>query len=207
MIAIIDYSVGNLHSIKSALDFLGVENIITNNEEDIRKAKALILPGVGAFRDAINSLKATGLIPVIKEEVKKGKYLLGICLGMQLLYEKSYEFGEYEGLGFLKGDICSIKEDLINKDLKVPHMGWNNLIFKQKDNLITKYIKEEDYVYFVHSYYVKSDFSEVVGYTKYNINIPAIVNNKNIFGMQFHPEKSGTVGLNLLKAYANIVLK
>ncbi|MBZ4684067.1 MAG: imidazole glycerol-phosphate synthase subunit HisH [Fusobacteriaceae bacterium] len=207
MIAIIDYSVGNLHSIKSALDFLGVENIITNKEEDIRKAKALILPGVGAFRDAINSLKATGLIPVIKEEVEKGKYLLGICLGMQLLYEKSYEFGEYEGLGFLKGNICSIKEDLTDKTLKVPHMGWNNLIFKQKDNPITKYIKENDYVYFVHSYYVKSDFSEVVGYTNYDVNIPAIVNHKNIFGMQFHPEKSGTVGLNLLKAYATIVLE
>ncbi len=205
MIVIIDYSVGNLFSVKNALSKIGIENKISSDKDEIMKADALILPGVGAFRDAMNSLENSGLIPTIKEFIKTGKPLLGICLGMQLLYEKSYEYGEYQGLGFIKGEICPMKSDLV-QDLKVPHMGWNNLKFN-KNNEVLKYINEDDYVYFVHSFYAKSNWDEVVAYVDYDVKIPAIVNNGNVYGMQFHPEKSGDVGLNLLKAYGELIKK
>lgn len=204
MIVIIDYGVGNLHSIKSALDKIGIENMVSNKVEEILKAKALILPGVGAFGDAIKSLEETGLIPYIKDFVKSGKPLLGICLGAQLLYEKGYEHGEYEGLGLLKGTISPIKDDLSNKKLKVPHMGWNKLEFKKK-NPILKYIKEGESVYYVHSYYIKSDGQEYIATSEYDIEIPGIVNDKNVYGIQFHPEKSGATGLNLLKAFGELI--
>lgn len=203
MIVIIDYGVGNLHSIKSALDKLNIENKVSNLKEDIEKADALILPGVGAFGDAIKSLENTGLIPDIKKFTEGGKPLLGICLGAQLLYEKSYEHGEYEGLGLLKGSIVPLKDDLTKK-LKVPHMGWNKLIFK-KDNPVLKYVSEGESVYYVHSYYIKSSGEEHVTVSEYDIDIPGIVNEGNVYGMQFHPEKSGSTGLNLLKAFGEMI--
>jgi glutamine amidotransferase len=203
VIVIIDYGVGNLHSIKSALDKLNIENKVSNLKEDIEKADALILPGVGAFGDAIKSLENTGLIPDIKKFTEGGKPLLGICLGAQLLYEKSYEHGEYEGLGLLKGSIVPLKDDLTKK-LKVPHMGWNKLIFK-KDNPVLKYVSEGESVYYVHSYYIKSSGEEHVTVSEYDIDIPGIVNEGNVYGMQFHPEKSGSTGLNLLKAFGEMI--
>lgn len=199
MISIIDYGVGNLNSVHKALEKLGFEAKITNNIEEINNSKAIILPGVGAFNDAMENLKNTNLIPCIRENVDKGKPLLGICLGMQLLYEKSFEDGEWEGLGLLEGEIVKFEEDL-----KIPHMGWNRLKINKNDDIL-KYIKEEDYVYFVHSYYAKSDFSEVITYADYGVKVPGVVSNKNVYGMQFHPEKSGETGLNLLKAFGEMI--
>lgn len=204
MIAIIDYGVGNLFSLKSSLDYVGLNTKITNNEKEIREADAIILPGVGAFRDAIEKLEEKNLKSIIIEEAQNGKILLGICLGMQLLFEKSYEYGEYTGLGLIKGEICSLKNDLKNKDLKVPHMGWNNLSFN-KDDKILKYIKEDEYVYYVHSYYAKNCDENILAHSEYEINIPGIVKNKNVYGIQFHPEKSGETGLNILRAFGELI--
>jgi glutamine amidotransferase len=200
MHVILDYGVGNLLSVSQGFSRVGIETVISNDPEVIRNSKSLILPGVGAFEDAIVALRESGLIPLIMEHVEKKKYLIGICLGMQLLYEKSYEDGVHEGLGLLKGSI-----NYLDIDLKVPHMGWNKLYFQKKDSPILKYINEEDYVYFVHSYYVKSSNDELVAYTNYEELIPAIVNQGCVFGTQFHPEKSGETGLNLLRAYKEII--
>lgn len=196
---IIDYGLGNLESVSRAFEMVGVETKISNDINEINNANSIILPGVGAFRDAINSLKDMKLIPVIKEHVNKGKFLIGICLGMQLLYEKSYENGEYEGLGLIKGNIKKL-----DIDLKVPHMGWNNIKFNKKDEIL-KYINEDDYVYFVHSYYANSSNEELVAYTDYGKTIPSIVRKNNIYGIQFHPEKSSKVGANILKAYGEMI--
>ena len=204
MIAVIDYGVGNLFSLKSSLDYTGLENIFTNSESEIRKADALILPGVGAFRDAIDILNKTGLGTIVKEEAKNGKKILGICLGMQLLFDKSYEYGEYKGLGLINGDIVSMKDNLKNKKLKVPHMGWNSLKFL-KDDTILKYINEGEYVYYVHSYYAENCNDSVIACSDYDIKIPGIVKNNNIYGIQFHPEKSGKTGLNILKAFGEMI--
>ncbi len=202
MIAIIDYGLGNLNSVYKALERLGCEAKITSDFEEINNSRAIILPGVGAFHDAMDNLNQTGLIDCIKQNVESGKPLLGICLGMQLLYEKSYEDGEWEGLGFLKGEIVKFEEDL-----KVPHMGWNQLKINKdhKDDEILKYVEEGDYVYFVHSYYAKSDFNEVLAYADYGVKVPGIVSKDNVYGMQFHPEKSGETGLNLLKAFGEMI--
>ena len=204
MIAIVDYGLGNLFSLKSSLDFIGLDTIITNDKSEIKKAKSIILPGVGAFRDAIGKLKEKELDNVIIDEVKNGKILLGICFGMQLLFEKSYEYGEYSGLGLIKGDISPIKNDLQNKNLKVPHMGWNNLKFKENDEIL-KYIKEDEYVYYVHSYYAKNCEKSILAYSDYEVSIPGIVKNENVYGIQFHPEKSGETGLNILKAFGELI--
>ena len=204
MIAVIDYGVGNLFSLKSSLDYTGLENIFTNSENEIRKADALILPGVGAFRDAIDILNKTGLGTIIKEEAEKGKKILGICLGMQLLFDKSYEYGEYEGLGLINGNIVSIKDNLKNKKLKVPHMGWNGLEFLREDKIL-KYINEGEYVYYVHSYYAENCNDSVIACSDYELKIPGIVKNDNIYGIQFHPEKSGKTGLNILKAFGEMI--
>jgi glutamine amidotransferase len=199
MHVIIDYGMGNLASVERAFEKLGVDVKISSREEDLRSAKSLILPGVGAFRDAINLLDESGLSTVIKEEVAKGKYLIGICLGMQLLYEKGYEYGEYRGLGLIEGDI-----EYLDVNLKVPHMGWNNLKFNKQDPIL-KYIKKDEYVYFVHSYYAVSDNQELVAYSDYEKKVPAIVRKNNVYGIQFHPEKSGETGQNILKAYKEII--
>jgi glutamine amidotransferase len=181
---------------------LGLNSKVTSKKEDIINCDSIILPGVGAFSDAYNKLDATCLIDVIKSEVKKGKPLLGICLGMQLLFDRSFEYGESKGLGLIKGDICSVRDD-INCDLKVPHMGWNSLKIV-KENSLLKYINCGDYVYYVHSYYAKNCQDAIIATSSYGQEITGAVANKNVFGTQFHPEKSGKTGLNILKAFAEI---
>ncbi|UWD47663.1 imidazole glycerol phosphate synthase subunit HisH [Clostridioides difficile] len=197
---IVDYGLGNIDSVSRGFKKAGIETKISNDLNEIKEANSLILPGVGAFRDSINALNKLDLVPIIKEHVSKGKFLIGICLGMQLLYEKSYEYGEYEGLGLIEGSI-----DKMDISLKVPHMGWNNLKFNKKNDDILKYIKEDDYVYFVHSYYANSSNEELVAFSEYEKKIPAIVRKDNVYGIQFHPEKSGEVGLNILRAYGEMI--
>lgn len=204
MIAVINYGVGNLFSLTGSLEHLGIEAVVTSDAEIIKKADRIILPGVGAFSDAKQKLIDTGLVPVLNEEVKNGKPLLGICLGMQMLFEKSYEYGEHEGLGYIKGEVCPLNDD-ISTDLKVPHIGWNKLIIKEKTNPMLKYTNEGDYVYYVHSFYAKNCDDSLVAYSEYGVNVPGLVNHKNVFGAQFHPEKSGKVGLDMLKAFNEVV--
>ena len=198
MIAIVDYGVGNLFSLKSSLDMIGAEAFVTGDAEEIKKAEKIILPGVGAFGDAANKLRETGLFEVIKEEAKNGKPIMGICLGMQMLFEKSYEYGEHEGLGLIKGEIRPI-EEVIPKELKVPHIGWNALEFTKESKLF-KYIKDGDFVYFVHSYY-GAECDSVIAVSEYGAPLTAAVEKGNVSGCQFHPEKSGEVGLKILKAF------
>lgn len=199
MHVIIDYGMGNLSSVKRAFEKLGIDVVISSEKQDLINADSLILPGVGAFRDAMAALNSSGLSDTIKEQVAKGKYLLGICLGMQLLYERSCEHGEYDGLGLISGNI-----EYLNVELKIPHMGWNNLKFNKSDPIL-KYINEDEYVYFVHSYCALSDNSELVAYSEYGRMIPAIVRSGSIYGIQFHPEKSGDTGMNILRAYREII--
>lgn len=202
MIAIIDYGVGNLFSLKSSFASIGANVIVTADENEIRKADKIILPGVGAFEDAAEKLRKTGLVGVIKEETANGKPLMGICLGMQLLFEKSYEYGEHEGLGLIKGNVVPIK-DVIPSELKVPHIGWNKLNLKN-DSPIFKYINNGDYVYFVHSFYATDCSESVIATSEYGAELTAAVANGNVFGCQFHPEKSGNIGLKILKAFAEM---
>ena len=202
MIAIIDYGVGNLFSLRSSLARLGLEGVVTADEEIIRKADRLILPGVGAFADAMAKLNATGLVPVIREEAEK-KPLLGICLGMQLLFEKSYEYGEHEGLGFIRGEVCPLEPDLTDKNLKVPQIGWNALHI-QKDDPLFRYIREGEYVYYVHSYYGKNCADSTLAVSEYSIPVTGVVRAGKVYGTQFHPEKSGDTGLRILKAFAEV---
>lgn len=207
MIAIIDYGVGNLFSLSASLKFLGAETKVTNKEEDLRTADRIILPGVGAFEDAIAKLRATGLVEAILEETEKGKPLLGICLGMQLLFETSYEYGEHKGLGLIPGEIASIEADLparpSGEKLKVPHIGWNSLHLKNEDPLF-KYIKEGNYVYYVHSFYGKNCLENTIASSNYDIEITGAVRRGSVYGTQFHPEKSGNVGLNILRAFMEL---
>lgn len=205
MIVIIDYGMGNLKSVKNALNFIGLESKISNDEDDIRNAKALILPGVGAFPDAMDNIEKLSLDKVIKEEVEKGKPLLGICLGMQLLFEKGFEGLERKGLGLLQGSIVKMKDDKEN-NVKIPHIGWNNLSYNKKDELFNN-IDEGNFVYFVHSYYAQGYRNEdLVAYCEYgNLKIPGMVRHKNVMGAQFHPEKSGTVGLNILRNFGELI--
>ncbi len=199
MIAIVDYGVGNLFSLKSSFEAIGVDVKITGNAEDIINADKIILPGVGAFSDAAKKLKESGLGDLIVSEAKKGKPVLGICLGMQLLLEKSYEYGEHEGLGLIKGEIKYIG-DVIPKDLKIPHIGWNALKFKGSKSKIFKYLNEGDHVYFVHSYHAEN-CNDVIAVSEYGSDLVAAVGKDNVYGCQFHPEKSGEVGLKILKAF------
>ena len=203
MIAIIDYGVGNLFSLCSSLKMLGLEAEVTADPKKIKGADRIILPGVGAFGDAIEKLRATGLVEPLTEELQKGKPLLGICLGMQLLFEKSFEYGEHDGLGYLKGKICNLADD-IQTGLKVPEMGWNSLHFIKKEHPLLRYIQEGDYVYYVHSYYAKNCAESLVAVSDYEVEVPGIVGYKNVMGTQFHPEKSGAVGLSILKAFSEI---
>lgn len=202
MIAIIDYGVGNLFSLKSSLDMIGADSVITNDPDTIKKAEKIILPGVGAFRDARKKLSEDGLDKLVIEEVKNGKPIMGICLGMQMLFEKSYEYGEYEGLGLLKGSIKPIA-DVIGEGLSIPHIGWNPLIIK-KDSPILKYVKEGECVYFVHSYYAADCDESVASVAEYGAYLTASVSQGNVHGCQFHPEKSGRTGLNILKAFSEM---
>ena len=202
MIAIIDYGVGNLFSLKSSLAHLGLEAVVTADAETIRKADRLILPGVGAFGDAMAKLEATGLVPVIQEQAKE-KPLLGICLGMQLLFEKSYEYGEHAGLGFVKGEVCPLEPDLKDKNLKVPQIGWTALHIV-KDDPLFRYIKEGEYVYYVHSYYGKNCTESTLAVSDYSIPVTGVVKAGRVYGTQFHPEKSGEIGLRILKAFSEL---
>lgn len=205
MIAIIDYGVGNLFSLKSSFAFIDKEAVVTGDPEVIEKCDRIILPGVGAFSDAAKKLKESGLGDVVKEQAAKGKPVLGICLGMQLLFEKSYEYGEHDGLGLIKGNVRPIA-DVVGEELKIPHIGWNALIFpkdKEKSPLY-KYTNEGDFVYFVHSYYAADCDESITAVSEYGAMITASVQNGNIYGAQFHPEKSGNVGLGILKAFCEI---
>ncbi len=199
MITIIDYGVGNLFSLKSSFAALGAEVQVTSDPEAILSATKIILPGVGAFEDASNKLHATGLDEVLKKCAEKGTPIMGICLGMQMLFDKSYENGCFNGLGLIKGEVRAIKE-VIPADLKIPQIGWNALDIK-KESPIFKYIKNGDYVYFVHSYYATNCDESVIATTNYGAPLTAAVQYKNVYGCQFHPEKSGDVGLRILKAF------
>lgn len=202
MIRIIDYGVGNLFSLRSSLRAIGIDADYTGNPAEIRKADKLILPGVGAFRDAREALRSTGLDRVVQEEVGKGKPLMGICLGMQMLFDRSYEYGEYEGLGLIPGEIVPM-EGRIPKDLPIPHIGWNELILKQPSPLM-KNTANGDYVYFVHSYYAETPAEYVIATTEYGVEMTAAVQKDNVYGCQFHPEKSSEVGLSILKAFCEL---
>lgn len=202
MIAIIDYGVGNLFSLSSSFKALGADTVVTGDPEVIKKADKLILPGVGAFGDAAKKLRDCGLDTIILEETKNGKPLLGICLGMQLLFEKSFEYGEHSGLGLIKGQVVPM-EGKIPTNLKIPHIGWNALKFYGKNPLF-KYINEGDCVYFVHSFYAENCEDSLTATAEYGKELTAAVADNNIFGCQFHPEKSGEVGLKILKAFCEL---
>lgn len=199
MIAIIDYGVGNLFSLSSSLRAVGAEVVVTDDREILKKADRLILPGVGAFADAVAKLRADGLDGFVREQAASGKPLLGICLGMQLLFEKSYEFGEHQGLGLIPGEIVPM-QGTIPADLKIPQIGWNRLQLKGK-NLLFQHIQDGDYVYFVHSYYASGCDPYVIATTDYGIEMTAAAAHGNVYGCQFHPEKSGPVGLKILAAF------
>ena len=199
MIAIIDYGVGNLFSLKSSFAKVGAQTVVTSDKDVIRRADKIILPGVGAFEDAIGKLRASGLDEVVVSEAMAGKKLMGICLGMQLLFDKSYEYGEHEGLGLLRGSVVGMK-GRIDSSLMIPHIGWNSLKIK-KTHPLFKYINDGDFVYFVHSYYATGCEESLIGSTEYGEELTASVALGNVAGMQFHPEKSGDVGLSILKAF------
>ncbi|MBP3559458.1 MAG: imidazole glycerol phosphate synthase subunit HisH [Clostridia bacterium] len=203
MLAIIDYGVGNLFSLQCSLNKIGVENVVTSDVEVIKNADRIILPGVGAFGDAVKKLRESGMFEVVIDEAKKGKPLMGICLGMQMLFEKSYEYGEYEGLGLIKGEIVSLK-GRIPEELDIPHMGWNALKLHNGKNELFKYINEGDCVYFVHSYFGVECDEALIASAEYGIDVTAAVAKNNVYGCQFHPEKSGDVGLKILKAFCEI---
>ena len=202
MIAIIDYGVGNLFSLRSSFGAIGADATVTGDVSAIRNASALLLPGVGAFEDAANKLRSSGLDAVIKEEVAKGKPLLGICLGMQMLFEKSYEYGEHEGLSLIKGEVVPMK-GRISPSLSIPHIGWNALSVKRESPLL-KYVNDGDCVYFVHSYFADGVGDALIADTEYDIRMTAAVQRDNVFGCQFHPEKSGRVGLSILRAFCEL---
>ena len=199
MIAILDYGVGNLFSLRSSLEYIGQQVVITADKEEIRRADKLILPGVGAFADAAKKLRDSGLAEVLREEVARGKDIMGICLGMQMLFEKSYEFGEHDGLGLLKGAVVPM-QGVIPAELKIPHIGWNELHF-DKAHPLFRYLKEGDCVYFVHSYFATECADSVIATAEYGKALTAAVAEGNVMGCQFHPEKSGDVGLNILRAF------
>ena len=205
MIAIIDYGVGNLFSLRSSLNKIGADTVVTADPAVIAQADKLILPGVGAFADAAKKLRDSGLDKVIKAEAAAGKPIMGICLGMQMLFEKSCEYGEHEGLGLLKGSVVPM-EGSIPANLKIPHIGWNALKF-EKESKLFKYIKEGDCVYFVHSFYASGCEDSLIATAEYGRDLTAAVAKDNVMGCQFHPEKSGDVGLNILRAFCEEEMK
>ena len=203
MIAIVDYGVGNLFSLSSSLKALALETEVTRDADKLRAADRIILPGVGAFGDAKAKLDDTGLVPVLLEEAER-KPFLGICLGMQLLFDRGFEYGEHPGLGLVPGQVVDLHDDLEDKSLKVPHMGWNSLQIV-KDDPLFKYFKDGEYVYYVHSFYAKDCAASTLGTSRYgNVAVTGTVRNGNVWGTQFHPEKSGDAGLRLLKAFAEL---
>ena len=203
MIAIVDYGVGNLFSLRSSFAAIGADAAVTGEAKEIRNADKIVLPGVGAFRDAAEKLNKSGLGEIVKEEVSRGKPLLGICLGMQLLFDKSYEFGEYDGLGLIPGVVRPILGE-VPATYKIPHIGWNALSLRP--SALWKNIKNGDHVYFVHSYYAADCDKNVIATTEYGIELTAAVQKDNVYGCQFHPEKSGAVGLQILRAFCEEAL-
>ena len=204
MIAIVDYGVGNLFSLQSSLRSLGLETEVTADAGAFRTADRIILPGVGAFGDARAKLDATGLVPVLLEEAERGKPLLGLCLGMQMLFDRSFEYGEHSGLGLIPGEVVFLGDALEDKTLKVPHMGWNSLEIV-KDDPLFRYFQNGEYVYYVHSFYAGRCAESTLGTSRYgNVAVTGAVRRGNVWGTQFHPEKSGDAGLRLLRAFAEL---
>ena len=205
MTAIVDYGVGNLFSLVSGVKSLGAQVCVTGKAEELRAADHILLPGVGAFADAAAKLNATGLVPVLREESQK-KPLLGICLGMQLLFEKSYEYGEHAGLGLIPGEVALLAEDLQDPALKVPHIGWNALDIApgHEDDPLFQYIRNGEYVYYVHSFYAKNCAASTLATSEYSLPVTGAVRRGLVYGTQFHPEKSGDTGLRLLKAFLEL---
>ena len=200
MIAIIDYGAGNIFSVKNAMDYLGLESRLVSDEKSVREADAVILPGVGAFPAAMEKLKATGLVDIIKEEAAR-KPFLGICLGMQLIFEKGYEFEECDGLGLISGSVRKMEEP----DLIIPHMGWNKLE-KLNDCPLLENVGDDEYVYFVHSYKAECEDRNIAAYSEYGGRVPALVyDGKYVYGAQFHPEKSGETGLKILRSFVGLI--
>lgn len=203
MIAIVDYGVGNLFSLKSSLASIGQEAVVTADADVLRSADQVILPGVGAFGDAAAKLRQSGLDQVVIELANSGKPLMGICLGMQLLFDKGYEYGVHDGLGLIHGDIRPIT-DVIPKELKVPHIGWNALQFCGEKSPLFRYVEEGECVYFVHSFYGANCADNTIATTEYGADLTAAVQNGNVFGCQFHPEKSGDTGMRILRAFCEM---
>ena len=203
MVGIIDYGVGNLFSLRSSFDAIGERVIVSSDPEVLRKADHILLPGVGAFEDAVKKLRDSHLDEMVYETVREGKPLMGICLGMQMLFEKSFEYGEHQGLGLLSGEVIPMA-GLIPKELKIPHMGWNALNITQPDGKLFRNTKEGAYVYFVHSYFAAGCEDSLAARTEYGKWLTAAVEKDNVFGCQFHPEKSGEVGLNILRAFCAV---
>lgn len=203
MIAIVDYGVGNLFSLKSSLGMIGADALVTGDADEIRRADKIILPGVGAFEDAANKLRSTGLDKVVAEQAKSGKVMMGICLGMQLLFERSFEYGEHKGLGLIKGDVVDMRP-VISAELKVPHIGWNALHMTKPEHPLFRYIQNGDCVYFVHSFYAANCDDALLATAEYGKELTAAVASDNVIGCQFHPEKSGKVGLNILRAFCEL---
>ena len=203
MIAIIDYGVGNLFSLKSSFAAIGAEAIVTADPAVIRAADRVILPGVGAFEDAAHKLRQSGMADLLTELAAKGKPIMGICLGMQLLFDKSYEYGEHDGLSLIRGAVRPIA-DAIPDGYKIPHIGWNPLRFSENKHPLFRYIHEGDCVYFVHSYYATECDEAVIAQAEYGAPLTAAVAKNNVCGCQFHPEKSGAVGLAILKAFCEM---
>ena len=203
MIAIVDYGVGNLFSLKSSLASIGQEAVVTADADVLRSADQVILPGVGAFGDAAAKLRQSGLDKVVIELANSGKPLMGICLGMQLLFDKGYEYGVHDGLGLIHGDIRPIT-DVIPADLKVPHIGWNALQFCGEKSPLFRYVEEGECVYFVHSFYGANCADNTIATTEYGADLTAAVQNGNVFGCQFHPEKSGDTGMRILRAFCEM---
>ena len=203
MIAIIDYGVGNLFSLKRSFAAIGAEAVVTADPAVIDAADRIILPGVGAFEDAARKLRDSGMADVVRQQAAAGKPIMGICLGMQLLFDKSYEYGEHEGLGLIPGAVRPIR-DVIPADYKVPHIGWNALSFVGEKSRLFTYLNEGDCVYFVHSYYAADCGDAVTATAEYGAPLTASVEKGNVYGCQFHPEKSGKVGLSILKAFCEL---
>ncbi len=202
MIGIVDYGVGNLFSLRSSLDFLGLKSQVTGDPQVLRAADRIILPGVGAFGDAMEQLRRTGLVPLLEEESQK-KPLLGICLGMQLLMEESCEYGIHKGLGFIPGRVASLEADLPDKALKIPHIGWNALHIVKDDPLL-KDVREGEYMYYVHSFYATGCLESTLAVSDYGLPVTGAVRKGLVWGVQFHPEKSGEAGLRLLRAFGQL---
>lgn len=205
MIAVIDYGVGNIFSLYSSFGYIGAEAVLTSNPEEIRKADKIILPGVGAFGDAAEKLRKSGLADVVKAQAAAGKPLLGICLGMQLLFDESIEYGRHEGLGLISGQVVTM-EGVVPENYKIPHIGWNALHFPKdrEKSPIFRYVEEGECVYFVHTYYASGCEESLIATTEYGAELTAAAAKNNVFGVQFHPEKSGETGMKILKAFCEL---